>query len=446
MTGADAPTRLGPCVKAPMMIIGRRLATIPTYGRSIEKLPVGVPACRPPPLPRNSWGLLVAATMVLRAGRSVSLLLSRSQKLLESASRAMQSSELSASRSCRHWACQGKTMKAKMFELNLVSLVFNSGISLALAFPCAAGETVEYVHTNALGSIVAITNEAGEVMSRSSFEPYGSSPDATDGPAYAGHVKDSLTGLSYMQQRYYDPDIGRFLSADPVGPSASGSALFNRYYYAGNNPYRYYDPDGRCTGSRITNVDNTCASTGEFTTQAKSATSVGVRSAASVFNHSSVSSPDASVAPSASTMPQKTTAAARRFLKSSVGGAVGREAVRTQQKINLIQTLPESGFMPSFSGGFDALQGGNYVSYSLDVAGYKQGLGNPAELRGVGLDTLLTHEVGHTPLGAAALGYGHLPFDSSDSGEINAVKYLENPYRREIGLPARETYSGIPIP
>jgi hypothetical protein len=46
-----------------------------------------------------------------------------------------------------------------------------------------------------------------------------------------------------MQQRYYDPIIGRFLSTDPV-PADDGS-LFNRYSYAVNNPLRFVDPDGR---------------------------------------------------------------------------------------------------------------------------------------------------------------------------------------------------------
>jgi hypothetical protein len=52
-----------------------------------------------------------------------------------------------------------------------------------------------------------------------------------------------------MQQRYYDPVVGRFYSNDPVdfmghmqrGNSAMG---FNRYAYANNNPYKYTDPDG----------------------------------------------------------------------------------------------------------------------------------------------------------------------------------------------------------
>jgi hypothetical protein len=48
-----------------------------------------------------------------------------------------------------------------------------------------------------------------------------------------------------MQQRYYDPQIGRFLSVDPVVADAAGGATFNRYWYANNNPYRFNDPDGR---------------------------------------------------------------------------------------------------------------------------------------------------------------------------------------------------------
>ena len=48
-----------------------------------------------------------------------------------------------------------------------------------------------------------------------------------------------------MQQRYYDPIIGRFYSNDPVGFTASNPMMFNRYAYANNNPYKYTDPDGR---------------------------------------------------------------------------------------------------------------------------------------------------------------------------------------------------------
>lgn len=53
-----------------------------------------------------------------------------------------------------------------------------------------------------------------------------------------------------MAQRYYDPQIGRFLSNDPVSTNPSTGASFNRYNYANNNPYKFTDPDGReaCAG------------------------------------------------------------------------------------------------------------------------------------------------------------------------------------------------------
>jgi RHS repeat-associated protein len=58
-------------------------------------------------------------------------------------------------------------------------------------------------------------------------------------------VNDADTGLVYMQQRYYDPVAGRFLSVDPVVTDANSGKTFNRFSYAANNPYKYIDPDGR---------------------------------------------------------------------------------------------------------------------------------------------------------------------------------------------------------
>lgn len=49
-----------------------------------------------------------------------------------------------------------------------------------------------------------------------------------------------------MQQRYYDPAIGRFLSVDPMTTDMDTGWNFNRYSYAKNNPYKFTNPDGRC--------------------------------------------------------------------------------------------------------------------------------------------------------------------------------------------------------
>ncbi|MDR3445449.1 MULTISPECIES: RHS repeat-associated core domain-containing protein [unclassified Dyella] len=115
---------------------------------------------------------------------------------------------------------------------------------------------VKFQHTDALGSPVAVTDATGKVIERTNWEPYGValSKPSYDGVGYAGHVMDGSTGLSYMQQRYYDPQVGRFLSMDPV---SAGAVSFNRYSYANNNPYRFVDPDGRyACGSSDTTTCN----------------------------------------------------------------------------------------------------------------------------------------------------------------------------------------------
>lgn len=110
----------------------------------------------------------------------------------------------------------------------------------------APSGNVVYLHTDALGSPVARTNAAGQVVSRTRYEPYGRMADgAQPGIGFTGHVNDIETGLTYMQQRYYDPVAGRFLSVDPVLTHVDTGSSFNRYMYANNSPYKYIDPDGR---------------------------------------------------------------------------------------------------------------------------------------------------------------------------------------------------------
>jgi RHS repeat-associated protein len=59
----------------------------------------------------------------------------------------------------------------------------------------------------------------------------------------ATHRRRRKVTAGHFVQRYYDPQIGRFLSIDPV--AANTGAGFNRYSYAANAPYSFTDPDGR---------------------------------------------------------------------------------------------------------------------------------------------------------------------------------------------------------
>lgn len=108
------------------------------------------------------------------------------------------------------------------------------------------GGTNTFLHTDALGSAVVETSASRAVLNRTTYEPYGMPTNRTvEGIGYTGHKMDSDTGLTYMQARYYDGTLGRFLSVDPVDVDAMSGDNFNRYWYANDNPYRFADPDGR---------------------------------------------------------------------------------------------------------------------------------------------------------------------------------------------------------
>lgn len=95
---------------------------------------------------------------------------------------------------------------------------------------------------------MAGTDANGDVEWTEAYTPYGISfvnNAANDNQAgFTGHIKDSDTGLTYMQARYYDLVVGRFLSHDLVQFSVEQSLHFNRYGYTYNNPVNMTDPDG----------------------------------------------------------------------------------------------------------------------------------------------------------------------------------------------------------
>lgn len=119
-----------------------------------------------------------------------------------------------------------------------------------------------YFHTDALGSITSITDDAGKVVERRSYEPFGkiramdyglttnsaiipANTVAQTSRAYTGHEQIAeISGLIHMNARIYDSDIGRFTSADTYIQAPHNSQSYNRYSYVLNNPLIYTDPTG----------------------------------------------------------------------------------------------------------------------------------------------------------------------------------------------------------
>jgi len=105
-----------------------------------------------------------------------------------------------------------------------------------------------YFHPDHIGSVSYITDHTGGVVTRMSYTPYGEK--TVTGPdifhqKYTGQIDDGEDSeLLYYNARYYDPKLGRFISADSIVPNVESTQAFNRYMYVLGNPVSFNDPSG----------------------------------------------------------------------------------------------------------------------------------------------------------------------------------------------------------
>ncbi|MCF6238163.1 MAG: hypothetical protein L3J79_05005 [Candidatus Marinimicrobia bacterium] len=107
---------------------------------------------------------------------------------------------------------------------------------------------VQYYHHDALGSTVNLTDSTGNTKVSYSLDPWGHIRNqigtSVNRQIFTGQELDEQTGLIYFGARYYDPDVGRFISQDSyLGESGTPPSL-HRYLYAYSNPTTFVDPDG----------------------------------------------------------------------------------------------------------------------------------------------------------------------------------------------------------
>jgi RHS repeat-associated protein len=106
------------------------------------------------------------------------------------------------------------------------------------------GSTSYYYTKDHLGSTREMTDSSGMIHARYDYDPYGRltkvQGDLDSDFTYAGYYNHSLTGLFATLNRFYDPDLGRWISRDPIGESGG----INLYSYVVNEPIGWTDPEG----------------------------------------------------------------------------------------------------------------------------------------------------------------------------------------------------------
>jgi len=113
------------------------------------------------------------------------------------------------------------------------------------------GQSNFWTLTDHIGSVRRVLAQNGTEIAALSYDSYGNplsatgtQPNAADRFAFAGREWDSDTRLYYNRARYYDSELGRFISADPIGFEGGD---FNLYRYTANRPVSATDPLGTVT-------------------------------------------------------------------------------------------------------------------------------------------------------------------------------------------------------
>jgi len=129
--------------------------------------------------------------------------------------------------------------------------------------------------TDNQGSLIALTDESGNIVERYAFDPWGArrNPDQWEqkdsrtkwitNRGYTGHEHLDAFSIINMNGRVYDPATGMFMSPDPFIQSPGDWVNYNRYSYCMGNPMKYTDPSGYETIRNFGSNNGTTASQGE---------------------------------------------------------------------------------------------------------------------------------------------------------------------------------------
>jgi RHS repeat-associated protein len=122
------------------------------------------------------------------------------------------------------------------------------GDELLLRIEPAQSDKTTVYHHDGLGSVVALTDDTGAAIQTYGYDAWGNRVESNGGDinpySYAGERFDADAGLIYLRARWYQPELGRFISADDMDGREAAPASLNEYMYANADPLNGHDPGG----------------------------------------------------------------------------------------------------------------------------------------------------------------------------------------------------------
>ncbi|MEZ5842557.1 MAG: polymorphic toxin type 50 domain-containing protein [Hyphomicrobiaceae bacterium] len=254
---------------------------------------------------------------------------------------------------------------------------------VAVVTMAGTATATRYLHKDHLGSVDTITDEAGTVVQRMSFDAWGKRRETNwlpmTGPAIAafdvaittrgftGHEMVDGVGLVHMNGRIYDPEIGRFLSADPFVQELANLQSWNRYSYVLNNPLSYTDPSGfffaklfKSIGAAFSGLFNAIGSA--FKALLKSPIFRAIVQIVACFNPvSCVLASGAMALATGGSIMDALNAMVISFAQIGISSAISGTMAFLQKAYDFAGTLVKSAVHGAISGAIAVAQGGNFL-------------------------------------------------------------------------------------
>ena len=191
-------------------------------------------------------------TMTWQGGRQLAGMTNGTDTLSFAYNEAGLRTEKTINNVTRKYIWNGENLLADIGPSDAFYFHYNSGREMVgYTYKTANAETECILVKNLQGDVEKVIATDGTVLASYTYDAWGKVLTSTGSLAnanpirYRGYYYDTETNLYYLQSRFYDPQVGRFVNADGFTSTGQGIIGCNMFAYCMNNPILYSDPYGK---------------------------------------------------------------------------------------------------------------------------------------------------------------------------------------------------------